>query len=59
MAHTQSKTRATILIIDDDKDIVQTIRGNLELDGYEVLSAFDGRNGVNMAKKHRPDPDHT
>lgn len=48
-------TRATILVVDDDKDIVQTIKGNLELDGYEVLSAFDGRSGVDMAKKHRPD----
>jgi DNA-binding response OmpR family regulator len=49
------KTRATILVVDDDKDIVETIKGNLELDGYEVLSAFNGRSGVDMAKKHRPD----
>ena len=55
MTYTQKKIRATILIVDDDKDIVQTIKGNLELDGYEVLSAFDGRSGVNMARKHRPD----
>lgn len=55
MNHTLKKTRATILIVDDDKDIVQTVKGNLELDGYTVLSAFDGRSGVDMAKKHRPD----
>jgi len=48
------KTRATILVVDDDKDILQTIKGNLELDGYEVLSAFDGRSGVDMVKKCRP-----
>ena len=30
----------TILVIDDDKDIVLTVKGNLELDGYEVLTAF-------------------
>jgi len=46
---------ATILVIDDDKDITETIRGNLELDGYEVLCAFDGRTGLNMTKNHRPD----
>ncbi|MFH1292847.1 MAG: response regulator transcription factor [Pseudomonadota bacterium] len=55
MTHTPQKTRATILVVDDDEDIVQTIKGNLELDGYEVLSAFNGRTGVDMAKKHRPD----
>jgi len=37
------------LVVDDDKDIVETIKGNLGLDGYEVLSAFDGRSGVDMA----------
>ena len=55
MTHTPQKTRATILVVDDDEDIVQTLKGNLELDGYEVLSAFDGRSGVDMAKKCRPD----
>ncbi|MBW1981704.1 MAG: response regulator transcription factor [Deltaproteobacteria bacterium] len=47
--------RHAILVIDDDEDIVQTITGNLELDGYEVLCAFDGRSGLEMAKKYRPD----
>lgn len=47
--------RKTILIIDDDKDIVQTIKGNLELDDYEVLSAFDGRSGLEMVKRSLPD----
>lgn len=50
-----SKAPKRILVIDDDKDIVQTIKGNLELDGYEVLSAFDGRSGLNMSRKNRPD----
>ena len=50
------KTSGTlILVIDDDKDIVQTIKGNLELDGYEVVTAHDGRSGLDMAKAHRPD----
>jgi len=44
-----------ILVVDDDKDIVQTIKGNLELDGYEVLAAFDGRTGLHIAKTTRPD----
>jgi len=55
MPEVTGKSHATILVVDDDKDIVETIKGNLELDGYEVLSAFNGRSGVDMAKKHRPD----
>lgn len=49
------KSGYTILVVDDDKDIVQTIRGNLELDGFEVLSAFDGRTGLETVRKMRPD----
>ena len=45
----------TILVVDDDQDIVQTIKGNLELDGYTVLTAFDGRSGLDTARKDRPD----
>lgn len=45
----------TILIIDDDKDIVQTIKGNLTLDGYEVISSYLGREGIEMAKTGQPD----
>lgn len=45
----------TILIVDDDKDIVQTIKANLELDGYDILCAYDGKSALEMAKKHCPD----
>ena len=55
MPEVTGKIQATILVVDDDKDIVETIKGNLELDGYVVLSAFDGRSGVDMAKECRPD----
>jgi DNA-binding response OmpR family regulator len=49
------KNRYRILVVDDDKDIVQTIKGNLQLDGYEVLTAFDGKVGLHIAKTARPD----
>ena len=48
------KNRYRILVVDDDKDIVQTIKGNLQLDGYEVLTAFDGKVGLHIAKTARP-----
>ncbi|MCP4691701.1 MAG: response regulator transcription factor [Desulfobacterales bacterium] len=50
-----SKAKRTILVVDDDKDIVQTIKGNLELDGYEVQTAFDGRTCLHIARTERPD----
>ncbi len=50
-----NQKKRTILVIDDDRDIVETIRGNLLLDGYDVLCAYDGREGLDMAKRHRPD----
>ena len=49
------KKRYRVLVIDDDKDIVQTIKGNLELDGYEVMTAYNGKTGIHMAKDNRPD----
>jgi len=50
-----SKPTYRILVVDDDKDIVQTIKGNLELDGYEVLTASDGHSCLQMAREQRPD----
>ncbi len=44
----------TILVIDDDEDIVKTIKGNLELDGYSVQCAYDGRSGIDKARHLRP-----
>jgi DNA-binding response OmpR family regulator len=45
----------TILIIDDDKDIVQTIKGNLSLDGYKIVCSYLGRQGIEMAQTQQPD----
>lgn len=55
MSKITPKTRKSILVVDDDKDIVKTIKGNLELDGYEVLYAYDGRTGLHITKTTRPD----
>ncbi len=55
MTRMNTGTRPVILVVDDDEDIVQTLKGNLELDGYEVLCAYDGRGGVDTAKRNRPD----
>lgn len=49
------KSKYTILVIDDDMDIVQTIKGNLELDGYDTLYACEGRAGLDLVRNSRPD----
>ena len=45
----------TILIVDDDPTILVLLEVNLQLDGYEVIKARDGLEGVELAKASRPD----
>jgi two-component system alkaline phosphatase synthesis response regulator PhoP len=44
-----------ILLIEDDKDIVELVRYNLEKDGYQVLSAAEGASGLAQIRKAPPD----
>jgi len=44
-----------ILIIDDDPDIVQFVRVNLELEGYQVDTAVGGIEGIEHAVSEPPD----
>jgi two-component system alkaline phosphatase synthesis response regulator PhoP/OmpR family response regulator RpaB len=55
MANLIKTSKYRILVVDDDKDIVQTVKGNLELDGYEVLTALDGHACLQKARDNRPD----
>jgi DNA-binding response OmpR family regulator len=45
----------TILIIDDDADVVRFLTRRLSLAGFEVLSAGDGILGEDVARRERPD----
>ena len=38
-----------ILIIEDEKDLSQFIQLELEHEGYEVRTAFNGRDGLDLA----------
>ncbi len=44
-----------ILIIEDDRDIVELVRYNLAQDGFQVAAAGDGAAGLAMVKKAPPD----
>ncbi len=45
----------TILVVDDEEDILDLIRYNLEKEGYRVVLAENGEEGLHQAEKHRPD----
>jgi DNA-binding response OmpR family regulator len=44
-----------ILIVDDERDIVKALTIRLKSNGYEVVAAFDGAQGLFMANKEMPD----
>ena len=44
-----------ILVVEDDRDINELIRYNLEREGFEVLSLFDGSEAVDVAASRKPD----
>ncbi len=48
-------TRAKILIIEDDRDIVEMLEYNLQEQGYDTISAFNGKDGIVLAQKEQPD----
>jgi DNA-binding response OmpR family regulator len=45
----------TILIADDDPTIIKLLQVNLEMEGYDVVTAFDGQDAVEKAADQRPD----
>jgi DNA-binding response OmpR family regulator len=47
--------RKTILVIDDEREIAELARVTLEAEGFDVLVANDGANGLEIAERHGPD----
>ncbi|GAB4224596.1 MAG: response regulator transcription factor [Bacteroidales bacterium] len=46
---------AKILIVDDEKDIIEFLRYNFEREGFRVLAALNGQEGKEIAIKEKPD----
>ena len=44
----------TVLVIDDEYDFVDAIRMRLEANGYEVIAAHNGQEGVELARSRQP-----
>ena len=48
-------SKQTILVVDDERDLLDLIEYNLKKEGFKVLKAENGEEGINKAKEHRPD----
>jgi len=44
-----------ILVVDDEQDLVEMVTARLEANGYEVISAYDGQEGLRKAQQEKPD----
>ena len=45
----------TILLVDDDNDIIESMRTVLESKGYRIMVARDGNAGLTVAERENPD----
>ncbi len=43
-----------ILVVDDNESLVRLVKGVLEREGYEILTAFDGVEGLELAQREQP-----
>ena len=46
---------AKLLLVDDEKQLVEMVQMRLEANGYEVVTAGDGQEGLEKAKTEKPD----
>jgi DNA-binding response OmpR family regulator len=46
---------ATVLVVEDDPVILRLLEVNFELEGFGVLLAHDGAEGIEMARTQQPD----
>lgn len=47
--------KQTILVVDDEKDLLDLIEYNLKKEGFDVLRAENGEKGIEVAKQNSPD----
>ena len=48
-------SQKTVLIVEDEKNIVDILRFNLQRDNYRTCEAYDGADGLNKARTENPD----
>ena len=55
MASLTTVQAAHVLIVDDNRDTADTMALLLQIQGYDVAVAYDGRSGISTAKRYDPD----
>jgi DNA-binding response OmpR family regulator len=45
----------TVLVVDDDPVILKLLEVNFEMEGFDVITAKDGQDGIDTARSRRPD----
>ena len=53
MSETPAKPR--ILVVDDEPDLIAVLRMGLQMEGFEVIEAADGTEGLRRAREDKPD----
>lgn len=53
--HNEEQSRAKILVVEDEPNMVVGLRDNFEFEGYEVITARDGVEGLQLALEESPD----
>jgi DNA-binding response OmpR family regulator len=53
--HNEEQSRAKILVVEDEPNMVVGLRDNFEFEGYEVITAGDGVEGLQLALEESPD----
>jgi DNA-binding response OmpR family regulator len=48
-------SKKKILVVDDEKDIVELLRFNLERDGFKVIPSYNGEDALRLVKSQLPD----
>jgi two-component system OmpR family response regulator len=46
---------AKILIVEDDRNLLDTLKYNLRKEGYNTIAAFDGAEALDVARREKPD----
>ncbi len=48
-------SKSRLLIVEDERSLAEVLQYNLEKEGFEVMTAADGQDGVRKAQAHTPD----
>src|SRR5688572_25709594 len=52
---TATSTQPRVLVVEDEENLLFTLKHNLKREGYHVYTAARGDDGLRLAREHRPD----